>query len=95
MNCYSSDPSVATIDNKACITGIKKGTSTINIIIGDLRCTATITVKNDPSLNITNKTIYTGNSFNLKVIGLVGNATFTSSNSKVATVNSNGKITCK
>lgn len=95
MNCYSSDPSVATIDNKACITGIKKGTSTINIIIGDLRCTATITVKNDPSLNITNKTIYTGNSFNLKVIGLVGNATFTSSNSKVATVNSNGKVTCK
>ena len=95
MNCYSSDPSVATIDNKACITGIKKGTSTINIIIGDLRCTATITVKNDPSLNITNKTIYTGNSFNLKVIGLVGNATFTSSNSKAATVNSNGKVTCK
>ena len=95
INYVSNDTSIVTVDNNGNITALRKGTTTVTITVDDTVLTLNVTVNNDPTLNINKKTIYAGNSFNLKIIGLVGNATFTSSNSKVATVDSNGKVTCK
>lgn len=95
INYVSNDTSIVTVDNNGNITALRKGTTTVTITVDDTVLTLNVTVNNDPTLNISKKTIYAGNSFNLKIIGLVGNATFTSSNSKVATVDSNGKVTCK
>lgn len=95
INYVSNDTSIVTVDNNGNITALRKGTTTVTITVDDTVLTLNVTVNNDPTLNISKKTIYAGNSFNLKAIGLVGNATFTSSNSKVATVDSNGKVTCK
>ncbi len=95
INYVSNDTSIVTVDNNGNITALRKGTTTITITVDNTVLILNITVNNDPTLNISKKTIYAGNSFNLKVVGLVGNATFTSSNSKVATVDNNGKVTCK
>lgn len=95
INYVSNDTSIVTVDNNGNITALRKGTTTVTITVDDTVLTLNVTVNNNPVLNINKKTIYAGNSFNLKASGLVGNATFTSSNSKVATVDSNGKITCK
>lgn len=95
INYVSNDTSIVTVDNNGNITALRKGTTTITITVDDTVLTLNVTVNNNPVLNINKKTIYAGNSFNLKVVGLIGNATFTSSNSKAATVNSNGKVTCK
>lgn len=95
INYASNDTSIVTVDNNGNITALRKGTTTVTITVDDTVLTLNVTVNNNPVLNINKKTIYAGNSFNLKIIGLVGNATFTSSNSKVATVDSNGKVTCK
>lgn len=95
INYVSNDTSIVTVDNNGNITALGKGTTTITITVDDTVLTLNVTVNNDPTLNISEKTIYAGNSFNLKVVGLVGNATFTSSNSKVAIVDRNGKVTCK
>lgn len=95
INYVSNDTSIVTVDNNGNITALRKGTTTVTITVDDTVLTLNVTVNNNPVLNISKKTIYAGNSFNLKIIGLVGNATFTSSNSKVATVDSNGKVTCK
>lgn len=95
INYVSNDTSIVTVDNNGNITALRKGTTTVTITVDDTVLTLNVTVNNNPTLNISKKTIYAGNSFNLKIIGLVGNATFTSSNSKVATVDSNGKVTCK
>lgn len=95
INYVSNDTSIVTVDNNGNITALRKGTTTVTITVDDTVLTLNVTVNNNPVLNINKKTIYAGNSFNLKIIGLVGNATFTSSNSKVATVDSNGKVTCK
>ena len=95
INYMSNDTSIVTVDNNGNITALRKGTTTITITVDDTVLTLNVTVNNDPTLNISKKTIYAGNSFNLKVIGLVGNATFTSSNSKIAVVDNNGKVTCK
>ena len=95
INYMSNDTSIVTVDNNGNITALRKGTTTITITVDDTVLTLNVTVNNNPTLNISKKTIYAGNSFNLKVIGLVGNATFTTSNSKVAVVDNNGKVTCK
>lgn len=95
INYVSNDTSIVTVDNNGNITALRKGTTTVTITVDDTVLTLNVTVNNNPVLNISKKTIYAGNSFNLKIIGLVGNTTFTSSNSKVATVDSNGKVTCK
>ena len=95
INYVSNDTSIVTVDNNGNITALRKGTTTITITVDNTVLILNITVNNDPTLNISKKTIYAGNSFNLKVVGLVGNATFTSSNSKVATVNAKGVVRAK
>lgn len=94
INYVSNDTSIVTVDNNGNITALRKGTTTITITVDDTVLTLNVTVNNDPTLNISKKTIYAGNSFNLKVIkGLNGKATFKSSNNKIAKANSKGKVT--
>lgn len=94
INYVSNDTSIVTVDNNGNITALRKGTTTITITVDDTVLTLNVTVNNDPTLNISKKTIYAGNSFNLKVVkGLNGKATFKSSNSKIAKANSKGKVT--
>jgi uncharacterized protein YjdB len=93
----SSNTKVAKVDKNGKVTAIKKGTATITVKNNKVSKTFKVTVKNPKigndlvvlSLQKGNKTT------TLKIIGQIGKATFTSSNKKVATVNSSGKITAK
>lgn len=92
---YSSKKSsIATISNKGLITAKKKGKTILTIETKDYIYIINLTVKN-PKLNKSKKTLKKGKSFKLKIKGKVGRAKFKSSNKKVATVNSSGKIKAK
>lgn len=90
----SSNTKVARVSSGGKITALKKGTAKITVKNNGVTKTFTVTVKN-PKLNATSKTLKAGKSFTLKVTGKIGKAKFVSSNSSVAAVNSNGKVTAK
>jgi hypothetical protein len=90
----SSNTKVAKVNAKGVVTAVKAGTAKITVANNGVKKTFTVTVKN-PKLNATKKTLKVKQSFTLKITGKVGKATFTSSNKKVATVNSSGKVTAK
>ncbi len=87
----SLNMSVAKVSSGGKITGVKKGKAVIVIKNNGAVRHYTITVKN-PKLNITNKTIKKGKTFSLRVIGKVGTPKFSSTNKKIAKVNSYGKV---
>ena len=103
----SSNTSVATVDTNGKVTGIKAGTSTITCTTADGGKTATCSVKIEAAadilptsvtLNPTSKTVKVGEIFTVTPTVLPSNATnknvtWKSSNTSVATVDSNGKIT--
>lgn len=79
-----------------------------NIIVATIVATSTITLnplqnkgiqvveaKSKIKLNTTKKTIYKGSTYTLKVKGTKKKVKWTTSNKKVATVNSKGKVTAK
>jgi hypothetical protein len=90
----SSNTKVAKVSSKGVVTAVKAGTAKITVTNNGVKQTFKVTVKN-PKLNATKKTLKVKKSFTLKITGKVGKATFTSSNKKIATVNSKGKITAK
>ena len=90
----SSNTKVARVNSSGKITGVKKGSATITVTNNGVSKKFTVKVKN-PTLNKTNKRMKKGSTFTLKITGKVGNAKFTSSNKKIASVNGNGKITAK
>jgi hypothetical protein len=90
----SSNSKIAKVNAKGVVTALKKGTAKITVTNNGVKKTFKVTVKN-PKLNATKKTLKVKKSFTLKITGKVGKATFTSSNSKTAKVNSKGKITAK
>ena len=90
----SSNSKVATVNSNGKITCKSAGNSNITVIANGVTLNCTITVKN-PVINCTKKTIYVKKSTTISIRGKVGKATFKSSNKKVATVNSKGKITGK
>ena len=90
----SSNTRVAKVSSKGKVTGVKKGSAVITVKNHGVSRSFKVTVKN-PRLNATSKTLYKGKSFTLKVTGRVGKAKFSSSNKKVATVSSSGKVTAK
>lgn len=90
----SSNTKVAKVDNAGKVTGIKEGTASITVKNNGVSKVFKITVKK-PTLNSKNKTLKVGKTFNLTVKGKVGKAVYTSSKSKVAVVNSKGKVTAK
>ncbi|MCM1544508.1 MAG: Ig-like domain-containing protein [Ruminococcus sp.] len=98
----SSNPSVASVDSTGKVTALKNGTATITCKSVDNGCKATckVTVIIAPTkvtLNKTSATIYTTKSLTLKSTIAPSNATnknvkWSSSNTKVATVDSKGVV---
>ncbi len=99
----SSDTSVATVDNKGVVTAIKRGTATITVTTDDGKKTATCKVTvNVPvksvmldksTLSLSKGSSYTLKSAVLPVIANNQNVTYKSSDTSVATVDNNGKVT--
>lgn len=102
----SKNKKIATVNSKGKVTAKKVGKTTITIKSKDGKAKTTITVivpKKSVSkvkLNTTKKTVTEGQKFTLKATVSPSNATtkivsWKSSNTKVATVNSSGKVTAK
>lgn len=102
----SSNSKVAKVDSKGNVTTVSKGTCIITAIStadSKVKATCKVTVVQkvvSVKLSAKSKTIKKGKSFTLKATVLPTNAnmkavTFTSTNKKVATVNSKGKVTAK
>jgi len=85
----SSNKKIATVSSKGVVTGKAEGTATITAKMGTHKKTCKVTVK--PTLNATKKSLYVGNTYQLRVVGKSGTATWKTSNSKVATV-TNGQV---
>lgn len=100
---YTSDPKVATVDSKGIVTGVADGRCTITCKtndggIIDTAAVRVVTMVKSVSLNKTSATLYTTKTLTLKPTVLPENATtktvtWKSSNTKVATVDANGKVT--
>ncbi|MGN1127243.1 MAG: Ig domain-containing protein, partial [Ruminococcus sp.] len=90
----SNNTSVASVDSKGRVTALKAGTAKIAVTNNNISQIFTVTVKN-PSLNKKSVNLYVQQSTNIKIIGKIGNATFSSNNKKVATVDKYGKVTAK
>lgn len=90
----SSNTRVARVDSKGKITALKAGRAKITVTNNKVSKVLTVKVLN-PRLNATGKTLKVKRAFTLRIIGRVGRAKFSTSNRKVATINSKGKITAK
>lgn len=90
----SSNTKVATVGSDGVIKGKDVGTVLITVANNGVKECFVLKVKK-PSLNVTEKTLKVKKSYKLKITGQVGKATFKSTNTKVATVNSKGKIVAK
>lgn len=98
----SSAPSVATVDQNGVVKGVKNGTATITCktVDGGYKATCKVTVVTAPTsvkLNKTSATVYNTKSFKLTATVAPSTATnkavnWTSSNTKVATVDKNGNV---
>lgn len=86
----SSNTKVATVSSTGVVKGVKAGTATITAAYGNATATCTVTVK-APSVKFAKKTVvvYKGKTATVKatLVG-VSSVKYTSSNNKVATVNS-------
>ena len=91
----TSNKKVAIVNSKGKVTGKKAGTCTITAKIGSKKYKCKVTVKNPIKLNKTKVTLNKGKTYTLKVSGTKKKVTWSSSNKKVATVNSKGKVTAK
>ena len=90
----SSNTKIAKVNSKGVITTYKLGTVKITVTNNKVSKTMTLVVKK-PKLNKTSLTLKKNKSYTLKVMGKVGTAKFTSSNTKIVTVNKYGKILAK
>jgi uncharacterized protein YjdB len=97
----SSNTKVAKVSTKGKVTALKAGTATITAKLANgKKATFKITVKSKASgYNLTKKTLYIGGSFTWKTTlskkKSTTSLTFKSSDTSVASVNKNGKITAK
>lgn len=92
----SSKSSVAAVDNSGVVRAKKKGTANIYAQVGKKKLRCRITVKNPaPSINKKSLTLYRGGAFRLTVKYPTSKVKWTSSNKKVATVNSKGTVVAK
>lgn len=87
----SNNTRVAKVDSGGKLTALKAGTAKITITNNKVSKVFTVKVLN-PKLNKTSVSISRGKSYTLKITGKIGTAKFYTSNKKIATVNSKGKI---
>ncbi|MDD6645919.1 MAG: leucine-rich repeat protein [Oscillospiraceae bacterium] len=90
----SNNKQVATVNTSGVVKAVRIGKATITVTNNGVKKTFTVIVKN-PYLNTKSRTLKVNKTFTLKITGRVGKATFKSSNKKVATVNSQGKVVSK
>ncbi|MGN1131968.1 MAG: Ig domain-containing protein, partial [Ruminococcus sp.] len=90
----SSNTKVAKVYSNGRVVALKNGSTKITVTNNGVSKSFVLTVRN-PKLNATSKTLKVKKTFTLKITGKIGTAKFISSNKKVATVNSKGKITAK
>lgn len=90
----SSNSKIVKVNSAGTITAVQKGTATITIKNNDATGSIRVTVKN-PYLKVNSKTLYVGESYQLKLIGNVGTTKYSSSKNSVASVSSSGKIKAK
>ena len=88
----SSNTKVARVYSNGKVVALKAGTAKITVTNNKVSKVFTVKVLN-PRLSRTSVSISRGKSYNLKIVGIIGTAKFYTSNKKVATVNSAGKIT--
>lgn len=89
----STNKKVATVSSKGKVKAKKMGTAKIRAKIG--KKTYTCTVKVNPKINAAKKTLGKGKSCTLKLTGATGTVKWYTSNKKVATVSSKGKVKAK
>ena len=97
----SSDTSVATVDSSGMVTAVGRGSATITATADGKADTCTVTVNvhvSQVDINKTSITIYKGKTYTLTATASPDDAsdpevTWTSSDTSVATVNSNGRVT--
>lgn len=89
----SSKKSVATVNKKGKVTAKKAGKATITAKIGKKKYRCKVTVKNPSAIKISNTkaTILQGETLQLKMKGTKKKAKWSSSNTRIATVNKNGE----
>lgn len=87
----SNNTRVAKVDSRGKVTALKSGTAKITVTNNKVSKVFTVNVLN-PKLNKTSVSIGRGKSYTLKITGKIGTAKFYTSNKKIATVNSKGKI---
>jgi hypothetical protein len=90
----TGNKNVATVNSKGVVTAKSAGTTKIKVANNQVFKIFTVTVKN-PTLNVKSKQLKPNKTFTLKITGKIGKATFTSGNSKIAKVNSSGKVIAK
>jgi Bacterial surface proteins containing Ig-like domains len=90
----TSDKKIATITNKGKVTAKKKGVATITAKIGNKNYKCKLTVET-PSISKKTTSITVGDKATLTMKGTAQKIKWKSSDSKVVTVTSNGKITAK
>lgn len=100
---YSSDDDIATVNEDGVITAVKGGTATITALAGEksAKCKVTVTVAQTgiKANGSTARKAVVGDKINLSVVKVPADATdglavkWTTSNSNVATVTSNGTVT--
>ena len=92
----SSKSSVAAVDNSGVVRAKKKGTANIYAQVGKKKLKCRITVKNPaPSINKKSLTLYRGGTCRLAVKYPTSKVKWSSSNKKVATINSKGTVIAK
>lgn len=87
----SSDEKIATVNSDGMVTGISIGDANITVKNNGVEKVLTVNVKS-PKMVIANKSLIAGETTTVKVEGQVGEAKFDSSNKKVASIDSTGKI---
>lgn len=92
----SSKSSVAAVDNSGVVRAKKNGTANIYAQVGKKKLKCRITVKSPaPSINKKSLTLYRGGTFRLAVKYPTSKVKWSSSNKKVATINSKGTVIAK
>lgn len=91
----TSDPKVVTVDHNGTITGVANGKAVVKAKLHNGKTYQTAVTVQNPKISETRVYLTKGRGKNLKVSGNVDKVSFTSSNEKIVSVTSSGKITAK